>query len=417
NIIFGVNQSTKGVDSLPEFRYSVIDTKGQTLSGVMEAEDQDVCRKLIAQRGLYCLEVAPVSLVQRSINFGGKSKIKPKELTVFCRQFSTMMVSGISVIKCLDILHGQADNANLKETIKKVYENVQRGQSLSASLANQDGTFPDFMINMVEAGEASGTLDRVMERLADHFEKNMKTANKVKTAMTYPIILGILTVCVVILLMVFVLPVFIEMFSTSGVKLPLPTRILVGISNSLTGYWYIYLTVISAASLIWMRFLKNEDGRLKWDRYKVNMPIIGKLNLIIISAQFARTMSTMMQSGIPLLKSLEITSRVLGNKYYEKCITEIGEDIRKGIALSTSIKKADIFPILMTSMISIGEESGTLENILVKTSLLYDEESDTAISKLVGMLEPLMIIIMALVVGFIVISIIVPMFSMMSLVD
>ncbi|MDD2362421.1 MAG: type II secretion system F family protein [Oscillospiraceae bacterium] len=402
---------------MPEFRYSVMDSKGQTLSGIMEADDQDVCRKLIAQRGLYCIEVAPVSLAQRSISFGGKSKIKPKELTVFCRQFSTMMISGISVIKCLDILHSQADNATTKEVIKKVYEGVQRGQSLSAALAGQDQVFPDFMINMVEAGEASGTLDRVMERLADHFEKNLKTANKVKNAMTYPIILGMLTVSVVIILMIFVLPVFIEMFETSGVKLPLPTRILVGISNSLTGYWFIYLIIISAVSLAWIRYLKNENGRLKWDRYKVNMPIIGKLNLIIISAQFARTMSTMMQSGIPLLKSLEITSRVLGNKYYEKCLVDIGEDIRKGISLSSSIKKADIFPILMTSMISIGEESGTLEDILVKTSLLYDEESDAAISKLVGMLEPLMIIIMALVVGFVVISIIVPMFSMMSLVN
>ena len=400
---------------MPEFRYSVVDSKGQALSGVIEAENQEVCRKIIAQRGLFCLSVSPVSLASRNISFGSKN-IKPKELSVFCRQFSTMLISGISVIKSLDILYNQAPKSNFKDTIKKVYEGVQRGQSLSASLMAQNNAFPDFMINMVEAGEASGTLDRVMERLADHFEKNLKTANKVKNAMMYPIILGVLTVCVVIILMVLVLPVFMEMFETSGVPLPLPTRILLAISNSLTGYWYVYLIVICSVSLIWMNFLKNENGRLKWDRYKTTMPLVGKLNLVVISARFARTMSTMMQSGIPLLKSLEITSRVLGNKYFEKSLVEISEDIRRGIPMSASIKKADIFPVMLSSMISIGEESGTLDDVLYKTAVLYDEESDAAVAKMVGMLEPLMIIIMALVVGFVVISIIVPMFDMMKIV-
>lgn len=403
------------MNKLPEFRYSVVDSKGQALSGVIEAENQEVCRKIIAQRGLFCLSVSPVSLASRNISFGSKN-IKPKELSVFCRQFSTMLISGISVIKSLDILYNQAPKSNFKDTIKKVYEGVQRGQSLSASLMAQNNAFPDFMINMVEAGEASGTLDRVMERLADHFEKNLKTANKVKNAMMYPIILGVLTVCVVIILMVLVLPVFMEMFETSGVPLPLPTRILLAISNSLTGYWYVYLIVICSVSLIWMNFLKNENGRLKWDRYKTTMPLVGKLNLVVISARFARTMSTMMQSGIPLLKSLEITSRVLGNKYFEKSLVEISEDIRRGIPMSASIKKADIFPVMLSSMISIGEESGTLDDVLYKTAVLYDEESDAAVAKMVGMLEPLMIIIMALVVGFVVISIIVPMFDMMKIV-
>lgn len=403
------------MNKLPEFRYSVVDSKGQALSGVIEAENQEVCRKIIAQRGLFCLSVSPVSLASRNISFGSKN-IKPKELSVFCRQFSTMLISGISVIKSLDILYNQAPKSNFKDTIKKVYEGVQRGQSLSASLMAQNNAFPDFMVNMVEAGEASGTLDRVMERLADHFEKNLKTANKVKNAMMYPIILGVLTVCVVIILMVLVLPVFMEMFETSGVPLPLPTRILLTISNSLTGYWYVYLIVICSVSLIWMNFLKNENGRLKWDRYKTTMPLVGKLNLVVISARFARTMSTMMQSGIPLLKSLEITSRVLGNKYFEKSLVEISEDIRRGIPMSASIKKADIFPVMLSSMISIGEESGTLDDVLYKTAILYDEESDAAVAKMVGMLEPLMIIIMALVVGFVVISIIVPMFDMMKIV-
>jgi type IV pilus assembly protein PilC len=400
--------------NMPEFRYSVVDSKGQTLDGVMEAESQEICRKIISQRGLYCLSISPVSLASRSISFGGKSKVKLKELSVFCRQFSTMLISGISVIKSLDILYNQAENSPFKSVLKKVYESVQRGQSLSSSFASQNHAFPEMMINMVEAGEASGTLDRVMERLADHFEKSLKTNNKIKNAMTYPVILGVLTVSVVIILMVFVLPVFINMFKTSGAELPIPTKILIAVSNSITGYWYIYLVVICIIALVCMNVLKNKNGRLKWDQFKTKMPLFGKLNLIIVSSRFARTLSTMLQSGIPLLKSLEITAKVLNNKFYEECINMISEDIRKGIPMSSSIKKADIFPVMLTSMMLIREESGTLEEVLQKTAVLYDEESDAAISKMVGMLEPIMIIFMAVVVGFIVISIIVPMFGMMN---
>ena len=400
---------------MPEFRYTVVDAKGQTLSGVIEAENEEICRKIIAQRGLYCLNVSATSLASRSISFG-KGKIKFKELCVFCRQFTTMLTSGIGVIKCLDILQNQTESPRFKEIIKKVYENVQRGQSLSESFNSQNHAFPDLMIHMVEAGEASGTLDRVMGRLADTFEKSQKTNNKIKNAMTYPIILGALTVLVVVVLMVFVMPVFIEMFSSSGVELPLPTKILMTISNSLTSYWFVYILLIGGAGLVWTNILKNEKGRLRWDLYKTKMPLLGKLNLIVISARFARTLSTMMQSGIPLLKSLEITSKVVGNKYYEKRLIEISDEIRSGVSLSASLKKADIFPVMLTSMITIGEESGTLDDVLDKTAGLYDEESDSAVAKMVGMLEPLMIIIMALIVGSIVVSIIMPMFEMMKVV-
>ena len=401
---------------MPEFRYSVIDSKGQSLSGVIEAENQEVCRKIIAQRGLYCLSLSPVSLASRSINFGGKVKIKPKTMAIFCRQFSTMLCSGIGVIKSLDILHTQEENPKFKAIIKKVYESVQRGQSLSASLNAQNGSFPDLLVNMIEAGEASGTLDRVMGRVAEHFEKSLKTANKVKSAMIYPMVLGGLTISVVTLLMVFVLPVFIDMFESSGAALPLPTQILVAISNSLTGYWYIYFIIIASVIIIWTNYIKNEKGRFNFDKFKTKMPAIGKLNVIVLSASFARTLSTMMQSGIPLLKSLEITAKVLNNKYFEKSIAGMIEDIRKGLPFSVALKKADIFPLMLLSMISIGEESGALDDVLNKTATFYDEESDSAIAKMVGLLEPLMIIIMAVIVGFIVISIIMPMYGMMNLV-
>lgn len=400
---------------MPEFRYTVIDAKGQTISGMMEADSKEICRKIIAQRGLYCLSISEANLATRSLSFGG-NKVKAKELSIFCRQFSTMLISGIGVIKALDILHSQAESPRLKAVLKGVYDSVQRGQSLSAAL-NAQNAFPDLLINMVEAGEAGGTLDEVMGRLADYYEKMLKTANKVKGALMYPIILSILTVVVVIFLLVGVLPVFMDMFSSSGAPLPLPTRILVGISNSLTTYWYIYLVVISLAILLWMQFIKREKGRLWWDRFKTRMPVAGKLNVIIISARFARTLSAMVQSGIPILKSLEITSKVMGNSFYAHHVMEIRDDIRKGASLSASLKKTGIFPVMLLSMINVGEESGNLDSVLMKTSNFYDEESDAAVSRLLGILEPLLIIVMAGVIGFIVVSIMMPMYGMMTLIN
>jgi len=402
---------------LPEFRYAVVDTKGQTLNGTMEADNIDSCRRIITQRGLYCIELAPASLATRSISFGKKPKFNAKELSVFCRQFSTMLTSGIGVIKSLDILYNQAEKPHLKAILKRVYESVQRGQSLSASFNAQNGAFPDLLINMVESGEASGTLDNVMANVAGHFEKSVKTNNKVRSAMMYPLILGCLTVVVVIVMMVFVLPTFIKMFDAAGAELPIPTQILIAISNSLTQYWYVYIVVISAVSLIWMNYIKSVKGRLNWDRAKTKMPVVGKLMVTILSASFARMLSTLMKSGIPLLKSLEITGKVLGNKYFEKHISDIREDIRKGIPLSASMKKTDIFPLMLLSMITIGEESGTLDEVMAKTAAFYDEEADAAVAKMVGLLEPLMICIMALIIGFIVVAIMLPMYGMMKTVQ
>jgi type IV pilus assembly protein PilC len=398
---------------LLEYRYSVIDAKGQALSGTIKAENEEICRRIITQRGLYILDLKLASLASRSLSFG-KTKFKIKELGVFCRQFSTMLSSGIGVVKSLDILHNQTENKDLKVVIKNVYESVQKGQAFSVALKGQTGVFPDLLINMVEAGEVSGTLDRVMERTAGHFEKDLKTSNKIKGAMMYPMILSILTVFVVIILMVFVLPTFIEMFKSTGAVLPLPTKILMGISGSIVGYWYIYIIVITTASVAWMNFLKREKGRLIWDTFKTRMPVIGKLNVTIISARFASTLSSLMQSGIPLLKALEIASKVISNKFFELNLTEVREEIRRGTSLSAALKKINIFPLMLLSMITIGEESGTLDEVLHKTAVFYDEESDGAISRMVSMLEPLMIVVMAGVVGFIVISIVMPMFGMMN---
>lgn len=399
---------------MPEYRYTVVDTKGQTLRGTLEADNEETCLKIIRQRGLYCLELAPASLATRSISFGKGSSLTIKDLTVFCRQFATMLSAGIGVIKSLDILYHQMEKPGSKAVVKNVYETVQRGQSLSTALKAQEGAFPPLLVHMLEAGEASGTLENVMERSSEHFEKDLKVSNKVKNAMIYPAVLGILTVLVVVLLLTLVLPTFVTMFSSMGVELPLPTRILLGLSHSLTHYWYIYLTVIALIIIAWTNYIKRPSGRMKFDKFKTTMPVLGKLNIIVLCARFARTLSTLMRSGISMLRSLEIAAKVVNNAYYEKALAEVREDIRKGTALSAAIKRSELFPAMLVSMIAVGEESGALDEVLRKCAIFYDEESDGAIARMVGLLEPVMIIFMAVVVAFVLISIITPMYSMLT---
>ena len=400
---------------MPEFRYLVADSAGQTISGTLQAENEAVCRQIISKRGLYCLELKEANLASRSLSFGGGGvKFKIAELNIFCRQFSTMLSSGISIVKCLDILVEQTENPKLKVVIKKVYEEVQKGKSLSSAMKTQNGSFPDVLVSMIESGEISGNLDVVLVKVAAHYEKDLKTSNKVKNAMVYPMVLGILTIGVVMVLLVFVMPTFVNMFKQLGASLPMMTQILLDISNFIISYWYAIILFFLTASVLWSRFLKTEKGRLAWDTKKLHIPIVGKMNVAIGCARFCRTLSTIMQSGIPLLRALEVTGKVLNNKFYEGHLKAIQEEIRKGSPLSLAVKKADIFPSMLFSMINIGEESGTLDSILEKTANFFDEEADNKITKTVSMMEPIMIVIMAVLVGFIVVAIITPVYSMMN---
>ncbi|OJU12980.1 MAG: type II secretion protein F [Clostridiales bacterium 43-6] len=399
---------------MPEFRYLVADSSGQTIRGTIQAENESICRQIISKRGLYCLELTQANLASKSLSFGGAAKFKVADLNIFCRQFSTMLSSGISIVKCLDILAEQTENPKLKAVVKNVYEEVQKGRALSSAMKAQEGAFPDVLISMVESGEMSGNLDVVFVKIAAHYEKDQKTANKVKSAMVYPIVLGCLTVGVVTILLVFVMPTFLNMFKQLGAELPMMTKVLLAISNFLTGYWYIVIGGTITIGIAWNQYIKTESGRMNWDTRKLKLPIVGKMNVAIGSARFSRTLSTVMQSGIPLLRALDVTAKVLNNKFYEKHLMTIKEDIRKGSPLSASIKKAEIFPSMLYSMISIGEESGTLDTVLEKTANFFDEEADNKISKTVSMLEPLMIVLMAGIVGFIIIAIITPVYSMMN---
>lgn len=401
---------------MPEFAYKAMDANGKNFSGILEAENLDEFYRLLKERSQYCVTVRESGARRLSLSLT-KPKMKTKELVVFCRQFSAMLNAGITVIKGLDILYQQTENRTMKAKLLDVYEAVQKGESLSMALRKQDGVFPELMVNMIEAGEASGSLDVIMNRLADTYEKENKLQNKVRQSLVYPLFLVVLTILIVAFMMAFVLPKFTAMFAQLGGTVPLPTKILLAVSSFFLHYWYLIAVVLAAAVLAFRKYITSKAGRAKWGRFKLELPVAGKLLLKVESAHFSRILASLISSGLPMIQSLEIVSRITGNAYIENGIFSVIEDVRHGLSLSASVRKIGIFPPMLCSMLSIGEESGTLDEILNKTSAFYDEEAETAIQRLVSLIEPVMIVVLALIVGFIVISIILPIYSIYNQVN
>ncbi len=397
---------------MAQYSYTAVDTSGKKFTGILEATNKSQLILKLKDKGLYVTDAEDKADTVAQEQAQRSKKIKLKPLAIFCRQFATLINAGITAIKSLDILFQQTVDKNLKACIGRVYEAVQKGEAMSEAFRKQGAAFPELFINMVMTGESAGNLDQVLIRMADHYEKENKMKNKIKGAMIYPIVLATLTVVMVIIMLVFVLPSFIGIITAGGGEIPLPTKILLGLSSFLQRFWWLVGGIIVLIVIGWRGFKRSEGGRLWWDTKKIGMPIIGKSLKMIYAARFARTLSTLISSGIQMLLSIEITSRVIGNQLIQNKLVTVTEDIRKGTSLSSSIQKIEEFPAMIHNMISVGEESGLLDDILTKTAAFFDEESDAAISRLVGLLEPLMIILMAVIIGFIVISIALPMFTM-----
>lgn len=398
---------------VPQYNYIAKDFSGTRTTGVLEADNIQNFYRLLKDRQLFCIEVSEKGQTAAKIVRQEKpKKLKLKDLVVFCNQFHVLLMAGVTVIKALDVIYQQSESKVVKSVVLKVYEAVQKGDMLSEAMRKQGAAFPEILINMIESGEASGKLDVVLKKMTEHFEKERQLRTKIISSIIYPVFLSVLCVIVVFILLTFVLPTFVSMFEKSGVILPLPTRILIGMSNFLVSYWYILFAVIAGTVYGVNRYIKTEKGRLKWDAAKLRIPIVKSTSIKIISARMTRTLSTLLSSGIPLLTCIEITAKVLGNKLICDAFLAAREDMSKGATLSQSIRKIGVFPPMIYSMVNIGEESGSLESILEKTSAYYDEEADVAMKRMLAILEPLLIVFMAVIVGFIVISILLAMYGM-----
>lgn len=382
---------------MKKFSYVARDAKGTQSKGMIVANDEKEFMLKLNERGLVCVGFKESdSDDARTVH-----KFNTKELAFNCRQLSAMLSSGLTLVKALDILCREQAKESAKMIWRDVYENVQKGQSFSASLEMHEGAFPPFLISMVSAGESSGSLDIIMKRMSDHYAKENKLNNVIKGAMIYPIILLVLTVAIVIGLFTFIMPTFIDMFEDPA-DMPVLTRGLMHVSNFLRTKWYILIIVVGGIVFGLMYVLKIPKFRIKFDRLLIKGPGFGPLIVKVYTGRFSRTLSSLYSSGIPMVECLERSSSILGNSYIDQCFENVVDEVKQGETLSSSIQRTEIFDSMFCSIIYVGEEAGALDDILAKTSDYYEEESEAAIQRLVGMLQPLLIIILGIVVGLVV---------------
>lgn len=397
---------------MPLYEYKAITDKGESLSGTYEAVNENEVIAMLRQSRHYPVKVKETVEKNNILDISIFKSVKIKDLAIFCRQFYTMLNAGIPIINCLEVLKIQTENKKLKNTLDDVYDDIQKGAAFSTSLKNHKKVFPDLLVNMIEAGELSGNLDAILERMSIHYEKENKITNKIKGAMVYPLMLSTVSILVVIFLLVFVMPTFLSMFERT--TLPAPTRALLFVSYSLTSYWYVYTIGLILFILGFSQLYESERGKLFFDGLKFKIPVVKGATQKVVTSRFTRTLSTLLASGIPLIQALESTAKVSGNRVVELGMREVIYEISMGATLTNSIKKIGVFPPMVISMIQIGEDSGQLDDILDKTANFYDEETESALQKMTTLIEPLMIIIMAIIIGLIVIAMILPMFDMIN---
>ncbi len=378
---------------MKSFSYTGTTPAGKQVKGTINAEDERDFMAQVSQKGLTNLKYEEKD-VKSSKTI---KKFNTKDLAFMCRQLAAMLTSGLTLVKALDILSKEMPTEQAKEVWQSIYENVQKGESFSTALEQYRGVFPEFLISMVAAGESSGSLDTIMQRMSDHYQKENKMNNTIKGAMTYPIILGVLCIVIIIAMFTFIMPTFAGLYESPD-DMPAFTKIMMAFSDSLVNFWFIYIAVIAGIIFAITYVMKIPATRLKWDKLIIKGPGWGPLVVKIYTARFARTLSSLYSSGIPMVECLQRSSSILGNRYIDELFENVVDEVKQGETLSASIQRTEIFDSMFCSIIFVGEESGALDTILAKTAEYYDEEADSAVARLVGMLEPVMIIVMGVAV-------------------
>ena len=398
---------------MPTFAYTARGPGGDLRSATMEAASKD---EVVAQ-----LRRQRMTLVK--IEDEGKKKakklgrIKTRDIVIFTRQFSTMINSGLPLVQALDILSKQSENKALAAVTRDVVFDVESGNTLADALRKHPKAFTELYVNMVAAGEAGGILDVILMRLATFMEKNDALIRKVKGAMIYPSVILSVAFIAVATLLLFVIPVFQNMFASVGLALPLPTRVVIGMSNILRGYWWLIGGAIAGAVIFGKKYYATPDGKLRIDRILLNVPILGDVLRKSAVSRFTRTLGTLVSSGVSILDGLEITAKTAGNRVIQDAILASRSSIAGGDTIAAPLSKSGVFPPMVVSMISVGEQTGGLDEMLSKIADFYDEEVDAAVSGLLSALEPLMIVFLGVVVGGMVVAMYLPIFDMMNAVQ
>lgn len=384
--------------------------KGESLSGELEAASKEEVANRLRKQRIRVKMIREKAQKRFSLGIGGKVKVK--DMSIFTRQFSTMINAGLPIVQCLDILSKQTENDTLRRSIHEVMLDVEGGSTLADSMAKHQKIFSDLYTNMVDAGESGGILDIILGRLAVYLEKADALQRKIKSAMTYPSIVAFVAVGATIFMLMFVIPVFAKMFSDFGGELPAPTRIVMGISTFLRDFWWVLLIGTGGAIFAFKQVEKNPKGKYKLDQMLLRSPILGNVVRKGSVARFTRTLGTLVGSGVPILQGLDITARTAGNKVIEEAVRKTRDSISQGDTISEPLKESGVFPPMVVQMISVGEQTGALDEMLSKIADFYDDEVDTAVEQLTSVIEPVMIVVMGVIVGGMLVAMYLPMFKM-----
>jgi type IV pilus assembly protein PilC len=404
---------------VPTFRYIAKNWAGESREGECSAVNLGEAIEQLRSQELFVINIKEQStLLQLSSPLAGlniklsEKKPKSRDFMVFCRQFATMLQAGIPVLQILKILAQQSENEALREKLREITVDVERGSDLAGAMKKHGDFFPRIIVSMVETGEAGGILDTIMERLADHFQRQHDLEAKIRSATIYPAVVTVLAILVLLLMIFFVLPRFAEMLDPMGVEMPLITRVIMALADLLIRFWYLALGLLALLAFLLGRYLKTEHGRAAFDRLRLNLPIFGPLYTKMITARFTRTLATLLASGVALLSALELVEKVIDNRVLSGVLAETAQAIRRGQNIFVPLAESAIFPPMMVEMVHVGEESGTLDEMLSRSADFYEAEVTYFLDRLAAIIEPVLLIAVGFIVALLLISIMTPMLKM-----
>ncbi len=396
---------------MPVFNYSA-----RTVSGDLRRDEIEVASKDDVIAFLRSQRLIPVSVREKpkAISFSLGNRVKTRDIVIMTRQFATMVNAGLPLVQALDILVRQSESEFLQSTLESVLHDVESGNTLADALKEHPKVFSDLYVNMVAAGETGGILDTIMNRLAVFLEKNEALSRKVKAAMIYPAVISFVAVAAIIVLLLFVIPTFQEMFASFDQALPLPTQIVITMSDFLQNYWWAVIGGGIGGTVLFRSWIKTESGRLAFDKLLLRLPILGNLARKSAVARFTRTLGTLLSSGVAILEGLEITARTSGNRVIHNAVMDSRSSIAGGESISEPLRRAEVFPPMVTQMINVGEETGDLDGMLSKVADFYDDEVDVAVEGLLKAMEPAMIVILGSIVGGMIVAMYLPIFGVIN---
>ncbi len=401
---------------MPTFAYVVKDKAGKTHSGTLDVESRNVLIEQLWKQEFVVLSIDERAQGRTSILKVGQPRISADHLVIFARQLATMVDSGIPIAPALEVLAEQMDDKGFQMTLKKMRDDIEAGSSLSEAMGRYPKAFSDFFVNMVRAGESSGRLDEILDRVAGYLEKTSALTRKVKASLFYPAFVSLLAFAITTFLVVVIVPKFKEIFTALGGQLPLPTQILLNLSAFMGKYLVYEVAAVIAMVVLLRMYVNTPAGRMQLDQLSLKAPIIGKLLQKVAIARFSRTLATLVKSGVPILGALEIVAKTSGNKVVERAVMAARTSIKEGENIADPLAESKVFPAMVTRMISVGEKTGELEKMLAKIAEFYENEVDAAVTALTSLIEPLVIAVLGVVIGGIVVALFLPIFKISTLV-